>query len=290
VTPTERRLTVALDATDRVARARHEVVLATLPAQFEPTSEAEADVVVVSGLRTGWIDVAADALRAGARGVLIARPGTGDPEAVRVLAAAAAGTGAVVAVETLVVDPAWSAALARLRASLPGASLLHAVTALDGADDDGRGRVLAVGLLEQLALVRSVTGGLDEMTADFRGGGSGYWISGAARGVPVSLAGTISSAGAPALRLDLVTSAEHWKIRFDTSAPAGPTHVARFDADGGELWPEVYERGHRVVWRQLAAALLEGAAISYGLADLADDLALAERLTRPLWVWSEAGR
>jgi hypothetical protein len=74
------------------------------------------------------------------------------------------------------------------------------------------------------------------------------------------------------------------------SAHGRELHVARFDQDGGELWPEVYERGHRVVWRQLAAALLEGAAISYGLADLADDLALAERLTRPLWVWSEAGR
>ncbi|MEA2294960.1 MAG: hypothetical protein QOE86_2599 [Solirubrobacteraceae bacterium] len=263
-------LTVALGATDPVTRTLNETVLATLPARLAPTSGPDADVVVVSGLAPGWIDAAPAALRAGARGLLVARPATGDPGALRALAEHAAATGAAVAVETLVVDPAWSAVRPRLRASLPGASLLHGVAVLDGAPEAGR--------LEQIALVRSISGGLKTTAVASGGDESGYWISATVGGVPISLAGTAGGAGAPALAIDLLAETEHWKVRFDASAPAAPTQVTRFDADGGELWPAVYERAHRVVWRQLAAALLEGSAIPYGLGDLAADLALAQAL------------
>ena len=236
-------------------------VLATLPAQFRATGAPDADVLVVSGLRPGWTDAA----RAGARGVMITRPGPGDPDAVRALTA----SGAVVAVETPVVDPAWTAALPCLRVSVANATLLDSV-AIEGSEEE-----LYAALVGQLALVHSLTGGLDAVRGGRRDP-SCYWISAGAGGLAVNLAGTLGSA--PALRVDLIGAREHWKAAFDTSTTAGPTRIARYDATGGELWPATYESGARVAWRQLAAALTGGPPPAYGPAELARDLELATQL------------
>ena len=50
---------------------------------------------------------------------------------------------------------------------------------------------------------------------------------------------------------------EHWQARFDRSAFARPTRIARYDAHGGSVHDEISETAERVVWRQLAAAVID---------------------------------
>jgi hypothetical protein len=264
-------LTVMLDPADPAAAERHRVALATLPARLRIATEPGADVVAVSGRGPDWPAAAAAALSSGARGVLVARPGPADVDAVRRLHETASGTGAVVAVESPVLDPTWLAAVERLRAAVPAASLMDGLVVTD--------RDLASALVQQLMLIGSVAGALE----DIRGGSAGttgYWISASVAGTPVNLAG-VASPVRPRLTVDVVSGHEQWKACFDPSALARPTSVARYDEHGAELRPEVYESADRAVWRHLAAALTEGVPLPYTLDDLAAHLEPLARVGSP---------
>jgi hypothetical protein len=214
----------------------------------------------------------AAAIRGGARGVLLARPRPAAPEALADVIALAAGAGVPVAVDSpLRLDPGWDAALPRLREAVARAALLDCVAVLDAAHAQGDpGGLLAEGLLAQVALVRSLTGPLEAVSG--AGGDRAYHVAARAGGAAVGLAGTL---GVPAVRLDLVAGDERWQVAFAPGAPAEPTRIAHYGADGGELLPTRYESGRRAVWRHLAAAVADGAPLPYALADLAEDAALA---------------
>jgi hypothetical protein len=254
-------LTIALDAADARVHARHVALLATLPARLRATDAPGADVVVVTGSRPGWPEDAAEAVRGGARGVLVAEPATGDPGTVRALEVTAADAGAVVAVESPVLDATWQTALPRLRASLAGAALVHGLVAAAPAE-------LAAGRLGLLALARSLTGGLDELNA-----GDGDWISGRAGEVPVALSCTPTTVGRPQLRIDVIAPGEQWRAVFDPSALATPTRISGAHADGLDGPPDHYETHLRAAWRHLAG----DAPAPYTLSDLAADLELSAR-------------
>jgi len=254
-------LTVALDTADARVHARHVALLATLPARLRATDAPGAELVVVTGSRPGWPDDAAEAVRGGARGVLVAEPATGDPGAVRALEVTAADAGAVVVVESPVLDTTWQAALPRLRASLAGAALVHGLVAAAAAE-------LPAARLGLLALARSLTGGLEEVRA-----GDGGWISGRAGDVPVALSCTPTTVGRPQLRVDVVAPGEQWRAVFDPSALATPTRITGARADGLDGPTEHYETHLRAAWRHLAG----DAPPPYTLADLAADLELSAR-------------
>ena len=229
---------------------------------------------MVSAARAGWPEAIAAAVGDGARGILLARPRPADPGVLTDLMALAADAGVPVAVDSPArLDPGWQAALPALRDSLARAALLDSVIVLDPADADpgtgGEAGLLAEGLLAQVALVRSLTGPLEEVAGGIAG--LAYHVAARAGAVAVGLAGTIGAAGAPALRLDLVAPDEHWQVVVDPAAPAAATRIARYDARGGDLRPTRYESGRRVVWRVLAAALADGAAVPTGLPELAED-------------------
>jgi hypothetical protein len=167
-----------------------------------------------------------------------------------------------VAVESPVFDATWLAAVGRMRAAVPAASVVDGLLVTD--------RALACGLVDQLTLIGSLAGPL----AAIRGGSAGpagYWISASIAGTPVNLAGVTSPAG-PRLTLEVVSRDEQWAASFDRSAPACPTSVARYDEQGAHLGPHRYESGERAVWRHLAAALIDGVPLAYTLGDLADHL------------------
>jgi hypothetical protein len=158
-------------------------------------------------------------------------------------------------------------------------SLADSLVAIDGNVTAATQLLLSMGLLEQLALLRSLTPRLDARGSGGRGQ-SDYWVSTVAGAALVSLGGTITSAGGPSLRLDLLNGRAHWKATFYPSALARPTRIAKFDDTGGTTWPETYESASRVVWRQLASAMRDGRPLAYTLADLADDLELAQAFGR----------
>jgi hypothetical protein len=248
-------LTVRLDLADP---DRHRVALATLPARWCITTDPGADVVAVSGRGRDWPATAAAAIGAGARGVLVAAPEPADVGALRQLEE----TRAVVAVESPVFDATWLDTVDSVRAAVSAASLVHGLAVTD--------RDLASGLVEQVTLIGSLAGSLDEVRAGSADRTS-YWISATVAGTPVSLAGVESPVGTR-LTVDVVAEHEQWVAAFDGSAAARPTAVAHYDAHGARLAPDRHESAERAVWRHLAAALTEGAPLPYTVGDLADHL------------------
>ena len=225
----------------------HLAALAGLPEQFRPV-DGPADVIAVGG--EGWVEAAAEALAGGARGVFVARPTGGDPDAVRALDAG----DTVVVIESPLLDPAWQAIRPALRDAVAGADLLDSV-AVPGA------------LLDQIALVRDAAGGFEPGGRVDTAGA--YAVTGTAQGVPVTLAGT--GHGLPELRFDLRAHTAHHSVRFDLAALAAPTYAARYDRDGTHQVPTSYETMHRAAWRYMA----ELRQPPFTLADLADVLSLA---------------
>jgi hypothetical protein len=232
--------TVAL----RHGAEHHFAAVASLPEQLR-IADGDAELVAVGGER--WLESVAEALAGGARGVLVSRPVTGDPDAIRALDAG----DAIVIVESPVLDPTWQAVVERLRETAREADLIDGVGA---------------SLHEQLALVCDL--GALTPGAAVRTTGA-HALAGALAGVPVTLAGTPH--GRPELRLDLRAHTEHWSVTFDFTAPAIPTRVVRHDRDGGELVATNYETMRRAAWRCLA----EQRQPAFTLADLAGALSLA---------------
>lgn len=263
-------LTVMLDLADPAVAERHRVALATLPARLRIATGPGTDVVAVSGGDPDWPACVAAAISSGARGVLVAGPGPADVDAIRQLHERASARGAAVALESPVFDATWLAAVGSARTAVPAASLV------DGLLVTGRG--LAAGLVEQLMLIGSLAGALD----DIRGGSAGlagYWVSASLGGTPVNLAGVASRLGAR-LTLDVVSEHEQWAASFDRSGAARPTSVARYDEHGTQLRPELHESAERAVWRHLAVAVTEGVPLPYTLGDLADHLEPLAQLCR----------
>jgi hypothetical protein len=118
--------------------------------------------------------------------------------------------------------------------------------------------VLDEGLIEQVALVRSLTGRLEDAGGSRRK--AAYQVSAGVDALAVNLAGTITSIGAAQVHLDLIAPTEHWQVRVDPSPPASATRIARHDVAGGQIQPALYESGRRAVWRHLAAAIADGEA------------------------------
>lgn len=232
--------TVAL----REGAADHFAAVASLPEQLR-IAQGDAEIVAVGGER--WLEAVAEALAGGARGVLVAHPAGGDPDAIRALDPG----DAIVVVESPVLDPTWQAVVGRLRDAAAEADLIDAV---GGA------------LHDQLALVRDL--GDFQPGARLRTAGA-HALAGTLGSVPVTLAGT--PYGRPELRLDIRAHTRHWSVTFDFAAPAIPTRVVRYDRDGGELVATNYETMRRAAWRCLA----EERQPAFTLADLAGALTLA---------------
>jgi hypothetical protein len=266
------QLTVALDATDSAVAALHRAVLASLPQRFLVTEKGVSectDIVVVSGQEPSWMDRVGLAVDAGAKGILLAAPTAADPVQVRTLATA----GLVVAVDIrFAPDPSWAAAVSDIAVDARSASLIDSVVTVENATESS----LFAGLLEQMALVRSLLGSFDHFRCIHRTARQHALVGHSGRAA-VSLTAIASQTPGSTLRMDVVSAARRWQADFDDTVLARSTEITLYDGNGALSRPFLYASGRRSTWIQLHAAITEQASIPYSLEDLATDLEIVQR-------------
>jgi hypothetical protein len=252
-------------------------VLATMPATFRLVDGDGGDIRLVSGAQPDWPDAARAALGAGVAGVLVARPVVPDATALATLMEAERASTAVVAPDMpSVTDPTWTSVVSRVGESVREATLVEALAVVDSRGALDTENLLEAALLEQVALVRTVTAAWDDAICSL--GELGFSLRAESAGVAIALSGAVSSVGPGYLQLNVRSPRDHWQARFDRGAPSAPARVVRFDAHGGEVQPVRYETGTRATWRQLAAAVRGDGRLAYGLGDLAGDVAAVDSL------------
>jgi hypothetical protein len=265
-------LSVSLDCDDRRVSALHQAVLASVSGRLRFSTEQGADIMLVCGGCSQWLDRVASAIDAGARGVLVAAPGRAAPDRVQRIAATAKAAGVAVAVDAAyAADHAWQQARPDIEQDLENASLLDSVVTASNET------TLFNALLEQLAVVRPLVGSFSELQLVHQAMDQ-YSIVGAASDVVVSLTGIISGLGGNELRVDLVGVNRRWRARWYGDSLAQPTEVTRYDKYGEVSSPPVYESAHRTTWLELCAAITDGAPLRRTLDDLAEDLILATQM------------
>jgi hypothetical protein len=278
------QLTVALDTTDLAAAALHRAVLASLPRRFLITKKwagESVDIVVVSGQEASWMDRVGLAVDAGAKGILLAAATAADPAQVRSLV-----TGSlIVAVDTrFAADPSWAAAVSDIAVDARCASLIDSVVTVEDATE----RAFFAGLVEQLALVRSLLGSFDHIRCIHRTARQ-HALVGHSGGAVVTLTAVASQTPGSTLRMDVVSAARRWQAHFEDTAIARPTEITLYDGNGALSRPLLYASGRRTAWMQLHAAITEHASFPYSLEDLTTDLEIAKKaLTEPSQAHSSA--
>ncbi|WP_255769990.1 hypothetical protein [Pseudarthrobacter sulfonivorans] len=227
-------------------------VVASLPVSFGPAAGAP-DVVAVAG-HAGWTSRAADAIRDGAKGVVVSGPVAEDPAG---LSAAAHAAGTVVVLDrpwagNVVLDTANDAVHSIVGAALDDAVLLDSVAmAAPGADP------LHL-LAEQFAVL--VQCGIEVRDVRMvQRNGNGYTVAGVlADGIPVALQGILTSALPATASLTILTSAGRADVVLPDPAAAWPAEVRAVTAEGATTLPTVYESSHRTSWSRVHAHLSAG--------------------------------
>ncbi|NQX26487.1 hypothetical protein HQQ81_03875 [Microbacteriaceae bacterium VKM Ac-2854] len=255
-------LTVQADAP---ARAAGDVaaVIASLPVSLAPADEntaGAAELVAIAG-SAGWSGRAAEALAAGAHGVLVIEPVAED---------VAALDGLVVLDRTFASNPGLSAALPAIEAIDDGALLEARVVVPVGADLDAA-------LLGQLALVRAA-GSPVAMARILARSAAGYTVRGELEsGRSVLLTAVASDARPAAASLRLLGATSAVEVEIPAPVAARPLRATVTTAEGATLLPTQYETAHRASWRRLRDLLASGSPAA-DLDAFAADAALAASL------------
>ena len=246
--------------------------MASLPRRFLITGKRVgecADIVVVSGREPSWVDRVRLAADEGAKGILLAAPTAADPAQVRALPI---GSFFVAVDIRFVPDPSWAAAVSEIAVDARSASLIDSVVTVEDATESS----LFAGLVEQMALVRSLLGSFDHLGCIHRTARQ-HGLVGHSGGAAVSLTAVASQTPGSTLRMDVVSAARRWLAHFDDMALARPTEIILYDGNGALARPLLYASGRRSTWMQLHAAITEQASIPYSLEDLATDLEIVKR-------------
>ena len=152
------------------------------------------------------------------------------------------------------------------------ASLIDSVVTVEDATESS----LFAGLVEQMALVRSLLGSFDHLGCIHRTARQ-HALVGHSGQAAVSLTAIASQTSGSTLRMDVVSAARRWQAHFDDTALARPTEITLYDGNGALSHPLLYASGRRSTWMQLHAAITEQASIPYSLEDLATDLEIVKR-------------
>lgn len=227
-------------------------VIASLPVSFAPATAAP-DVTAVAG-HAGWTGRAAEAIRAGSRGVVVADPAAEDPAA---LAATADASGAVV-----VLDQRWAGnpalAASHDAARTVIATALKDCVLLDSVAYGAPGEDPLALLTGHLAAVLQTGVDLDGLRVVQRSA-HGYTLVGKlANGAPVALQG-ITTASVPATAtISFLTSTGRADISLPDPAAAWPAEIRSVTAEGATALPTIYESAHRHSWRRIRQLLQAG--------------------------------
>lgn len=241
-------------------------VVASLPLSYAFSPEVENSVVVVDG-QTGWVGATADAVRAGAAGVVVSRPGPADLGGLAELARSRP--------TIVVVDFGWAsnpavATAARLIEPHRGpARRLESRVVLPVGSDLDRA------LLEQLALVRQLVDRVVDLKV-LAWSTHGYFATATAAGTTASLTSVLTGATPAMAQARLLVDDGGIDITLPASDTARPAEVRHTTPAGATLLPTRYETSQRATWRRLHA-LLEDGTTGNDLEDLEADIATLDR-------------
>lgn len=224
------------DAAGRIAET-----VASLPVSLHPGGSG-ADLVGVAG-DAGWTAAAQEAIRAGARGVLVVDPVAEDVTGLRAEAEEAH--------VPVVLDSPWAHNPAVLESAAALADRNDAATLLEVRVDAPVGADLDRVLLGQLALVRAVAGGVVELRFDRRTR-TGYDALGVlGTGARVNLSAILTNALPAAATIRVIRAEDAVRLSVPDPATALPGRLVVSDARGAVLRPTEWESSHRVAWRRL---------------------------------------
>jgi len=231
-------------------------VVASLPLSFGPAAGPSAegpDIVAVAG-HAGWAARAADAVRSGARAVVVAAPVAEDTAE---LVGVADSAGAAV-----VLDQQWAgnAALAESSANVHQviAGALEDAVMLDSVAVAAPGTDPAHLLTEQLAVL--VRCGIELRNPRVvQRNGNGYTVAGVlSGGTPVALQGILTSALPATASVTVLTSTGRADVVLPDPAAAWPAEVRVVTAEGATTLPTLYESSHRTSWARAHATVTSG--------------------------------
>jgi hypothetical protein len=257
------QLTVtASDAANRSGRVAQ--VIAALPVSLHPAADA-ADLVALDGA-PGWTEQAERAIDAGARGVLVVRPGPAD---VRSLLEKASDRNVPVVIDAMwTYNPAVANSAGAFADIFDDAFLLEARTyAATGSDWD---RVL----LDQLSLIRAAVAPVRGFRFVRRSEHGYAALAEFANGARASITAVRTDSVPESATLRSV-KAQHL-VELDVPAPetAIPGRVRVTGPEGSTLLETKWETAHRAAWRHLHGLATSGLTSS-DLADFSEDAATA---------------
>jgi len=240
--------------TDAAAEAAGAVAAAvsSLPVSLKPAT-GTPDVVAVAGT-SGWTSSAADAVRSGARGIVVAGPVPEDPTALAALAAT--NNTAVVLDQKWAGNPVLAESQdgvhAALAHSLGDAVLLDSLAyGAPGSDPD-------VLLTEHLAVIlkcRCHVLGWQSVQRTAHG----YVVKGRlSNGAPLTLQGILTSSVPATAKVSILTTSGRTDVVLPDPSAAWPAEVRSVSADGATLLPTIYETAHRHSWKRLRDQLESG--------------------------------
>jgi len=218
-----------------------DAVLASLPVSLSSAGDETANLVAIGG-GTGWGSALERARAGGARGAVVLSPG---PETTRT--------------DLLVV-------LDREFAGRPGVNTARAAVAETGKDAllEVRSTVAPATksvdvVLEQLALVRAVSGSPVANARLVQGSTNGYVVRGqSADGREVLLTAERTTATAPQVTVRVIGATCAVAMTIPQSLTARPMNVVVTDSSGARLLPTQWETSHRAAWRRLRDAVTGG--------------------------------
>ena len=246
-------------------------VVASLPLSFGPAA-ATPDVIAVSG-HAGWTERASEAIRNGARGVVVSTPVAEDVSA---LAGTADDAGTPV-----VLDQPWAgnAALAEADSHTVLADALADAVLFDSVAIAAPGTDPLHLLTEQLSILLQCDIEPQDLRTVQRNA-NGYTLAGMLPGgAPVALQGILSSALPATASITILTSAGRADVVLPDPAAAWPAEVRTVTATGATTLPTLFESSHRTSWSRAHAHIVTGTTAN-DLARFAAVTALLDQLNR----------
>lgn len=238
------QLSVHADA-DAEAAGAVAAVVSSLPVSLKPAA-GTPDVVAVGG-STGWTSRAIDAIRKGARGVVVVSPVAEDPTALAAIAAE--NNTAVVLDQQWAGNPALAESQAKARnilaCAVADAVLVDSVAyGAPGSDPDAL-------LTEHLAAILKCGVDVTGWQA-VRRNRHGYVVTGRlSNGAPLALHGVLTSSVPANAKVSILTASGRADVVLPDPYAAWPAEVRSITADGATTLPTIYETAHRHAWTRL---------------------------------------
>lgn len=220
----------------------------TLPESLRRT-EAGADLVGLPGT-AGWTESVAEAIRGGARGVLVVEPVAADPADLQALADERS--------VPVVLDSLWAGNPAVEAAASSFGALAEEGALVEARVDLPLGSDLDQAALDLLALVGRAVGPVGSLRFVRRNGSGWDALARFANGASGALGAILTDSRPPAATVRLVRPRDAVELAIPGPQTAAPGHAIVTGPDGATLLETRYETAHRASWRRLHGLVVGG--------------------------------